>query len=173
MFSVYPNLDLSSNRPAPSARNVVLQMKNTMIGNEAYSYKAISFIGFGTQFSVPFKIMINCPLLTSHNFLCDFAAPLRFWSPTILVICLSENRKEKACSTSRFQVILFPVSQSSKINTGIIDQLSITRRYGNCIPTQTKIVLIKMHYFSPLRKHTFDPRHISSQTLHSFTRYTT
>ena len=94
--------------------------------------------GFGTQFSVPFETMVNCPLLTSHNFLCDFAAPLRFWSPTILVICLSENRKEKACLTSRFQAILFPVSHSPKINTGIIDQLSITRRYGNCIPTQTK-----------------------------------
>ena len=66
-----------------------------------------SAYGFGTQLSVPCKIMINCPLLTSHNFLCDFAAPLRFWSPTILVICLSENRKEKACSTSRFQAILF------------------------------------------------------------------
>ena len=94
--------------------------------------------GFGTQFSVPFKIMINCPLLTSHNFLCDFAAPLRYWSPTILVICLSENRKEKACSTSRFQAILFPVSHSPKITCKHWDQLSITRRYGNCIPTQTK-----------------------------------
>ena len=95
-------------------------------------------VGFGTQFSVPFKIMLNCPLLTSHNFLCDFAAPLRFWSTTILVIFLSENRKEKACSTFRFQAILFPVSHSPKINTGLIDQLSVTRRYGNCIPTQTK-----------------------------------
>ena len=94
--------------------------------------------GFGTQFSVPFKIMISCPLLTSHNFLCDFAAPLRFWLPTILVICLSESRKEKACSTSRFRAILFPVSHSPKINTGIIDQLSITRRYRNCIPIRTK-----------------------------------
>ena len=71
----------------------------------------------------------------THNIFCDFAGPILIW------ICLSENRKEKACSTSRFQAILFLVTHEPKINTEFIDQLSITRHYGNCIPTETKNLL--------------------------------
>ena len=53
--------------------------------------------------------------------------------------CRPDRTIEKPCLTSTFLAIGFLLTHSQKINTGFIDQLSITRRrYGNCIPLQTK-----------------------------------
>ena len=128
------------------------------IQNSNYGYIKIdlciskNLYWFNNFFSADFQSHLNqCKSVTFPGSATFSMTLLAVWSPTIRVICRSENKKQKALSTFRFRAILLHLTHSPKINTGFFDQLSITRRNGNCIPPHTKSSSPqKLHYFSSL-----------------------